>query len=302
VSPPLNSLPEPPRWPAEKLTRFSRIAVIESARNPRPETTESKVFQQLFCLLALLPLHEIDCPRVATPLLNTGRQKAKPESLYPAMLKAIGNGFRYAPELRKLVIFDLKRDALEHLSGEIHAKLNRSTLQRERLRFNKDDQKWLTELRNTLHSFHERHPHVVNTPEVKGYLVTIERQLDDTDVTLVTLAITARKLLEALVFARLGGRGRGMSLYQQIRLLSRDVSAWSTCAMHTVRTFGNWMGHASPEIESDSLPKREVQRDDMLLMLYSLQRVLNDYPWPIAPTSSLYFKRNQRAGKPQTLT
>lgn len=99
---------------------------------------------------------------------------------------------------------------------------------------------------------------------------------------------------------RLRGRGRGLSLFQQINLLSRDVSvsAWSASAMHTVRTFGNWMGHAPPGDDTDALPERGVEPSDMLLMLYALQRVLSDYPWPIGPKPKPYLKRLQAKPSP----
>lgn len=281
VSHPLEKLKSPPSWPGQSSTRFRRLAVIESPREPKEEATEKTVFKQLFCLLALMPLHGIDCQSVATPLLNTGRQKAKPEQLYPAMIRAVDNGFRHVPDLRKLVIFDLKREPLDLLCSQIDEKLGRNSLQR--ISLSKDHQKQLKNLLLTVQSFQEQHPDVASIPELRGYFTTIIQQLSGREVTLVTLAITARKLLEALVAKRLGGRGRGLSLYQQINLLSRDVSisAWSASAMHTVRTFGNWMGHAPPSDDTDAMPKRGVEPSDMLLMLYALQRVLSDFPWLI---------------------
>jgi hypothetical protein len=72
-----------------------------------------------------------------------------------------------------------------------------------------------------------------------------------------------------------------MNLYGMINLLASDVSSWSLNAMHTVRIFGNWMGHASTDREPDQPPTSPVCHDDMLTMLLSLQRVLEDYPWPL---------------------
>jgi hypothetical protein len=192
VSQPLDKLKSPPYWPEESNTRFKRLAVVESLREPKEEATEKTVFRQLFCLLALMPLHGIECSSVATPLLNTGRQMAKPDQLYPAMLRAVGNGFRHVPDLRKLVIFDLKREPLDKLCSQIDEKLGRSSFQR--ISLTKDHQEQLRKLLQTLDNFQDKHGDVVQDPDLRGYFTTIIQQLSGKEVTLVTLAITGRKL------------------------------------------------------------------------------------------------------------
>jgi hypothetical protein len=132
---------------------------------------------------------------------------------------------------------------------------------------------------------------VMQDSRAEQMLAEIEHQLRSPDITLVTLGITARKLLEALVARRLHGRGKGLGLYAMINLLQPDISAWSSNAMHTVRIFGNWMGHATTDGEPDQLPTSTVRHDDMLAMLLSLQRVLDDYPWPLRVRRAVPKKR-----------
>lgn len=281
ITPDLESLPSKPCWPDGSRTRFKRLAVIETPDGAQQEDNERPVFQQMFCLLALLPMHSIECNSVATPLLNTGRQKAKPKELYPAMIRAIGGGFRHVPDLQQLVIFDLKRETLEELSKEIDQALDRSPLQRERLRIREENQDQIDRLLVNLQRFRMVQKEVMQDKEVEQIIAGIEHQLLSPDITLVTLAISARKLLESLVARRLRGRGKGMSLYGMINLLAPDVSSWSLNAIHTVRIFGNWMGHVSTDREPDQPPRSPVCHADMLTMLLSLQRVLEDYPWPL---------------------
>ena len=281
ITPDLESLPSKPCWPDGSRTRFKRLAVIETPDGAQQEDNERPVFQQMFCLLALLPMHSIECNSVATPLLNTGRQKAKPKELYPAMIRAIGGGFRHVPDLQQLVIFDLKRETLEELSKEIDQALNRSPLQRERLRIREENQDLIDRLLVSLQRFRMDQKEAMQDKEVEQIIAGIEHQLLSPDITLVTLAISARKLLESLVARRLRGRGKGMSLYGMINLLAPDVSSWSLNAIHTVRIFGNWMGHVSTDREPDQPPRSPVCHADMLTMLLSLQRVLEDYPWPL---------------------
>ena len=116
--------------------------------------------------------------------------------------------------------------------------------------------------------------------EVTDNLSILMDEIESNQVTPVTLGISARKLLEALVQKRLAGKGADQSLFQQVRMLGNGISAWSVNAIHTVRTFGNWMGHATPEVEVEPIPRKEVEHEDMIVMLLALQRVLDDYPWP----------------------
>ena len=291
ITPDLESLHTKPRWPDGSRPRFKRLAVIETPDGAQQEDIERPVFQQMFCLLALLPMHGIQCNSVATPLLNTGRQKAKPKDLYPALIQAVGSGFRHVPDLQQLVIFDLKRENLEELSKEIDQALDRSPLQRERLRIREENQDLIDRLLSSLYKFKIVQIEAMQDPEIEQFIAGIEHQLRSPDITLVTLGINARKLLEKLVARRLRGRCHGMNLYGMITLLAPDISAWSLNAIHTVRIFGNWMGHASEEIEPDQLPKTPVFHDDMLTMLLAFQRVLEDYPWARKARKAVPIKR-----------
>ena len=207
------------------------------------------------------------------------------------MIQAVGSGFRHVPDLQQLVIFDLKRENLEELSKEIDQALDRSPLQRERLRIREENQDLIDRLLSSLYKFEIEQVEAMQDPEIEQFIAGIEHQLRSPDITLVTLGINARKLLEKLVARRLRGRCHGMNLYGMITLLAPDISAWSLNAIHTVRIFGNWMGHASEEIEPDQLPKTPVCHDDMLTMLLAFQRVLEDYPWARKARKAVPIKR-----------
>jgi hypothetical protein len=56
------------------------------------------------------------------------------------------------------------------------------------------------------------------------------------------------------------------------------------------------MGHASTDKEPDQPPKNPVCHDDMLTMLLSLQRVLDDYPWPLKARKVIPSKRMRSKG------
>lgn len=299
ISPPLGQLSSSSRSSSGRCFTFRRLAVVESPDNPAEER-EGLVFQQMFRLLALLPLHGVPCSSVVTPLLNTGRQGELPDALFPAILDAVDSNFRYVPDLRRLVFVDLKGDALQRLCDQIDTQLHRTPLQKKVLSLNAEYTPLLQRLLTKLQDFQRREETAMADEAVADNLAILIDELNGEHVTPVTLGMSARKLLEVLVKKRLNGRGSDQSLFQQVKLLGSDINTWSTSAIHTVRAFGNWMGHATPDVESEVIPRKDVDHDDMLAMLLALQRVLDDYPWPgrlQSPRRSKRRSRNRRYRK-----
>ena len=266
VSPPLS-----PPWPQGSNTRFRRIAVVESPREATGTTNDSTVwpaFNQLFCLLALLPLHGIHCPTVATPLLSAGNQGVEPERLFPALLDRCRDGFRHVPDLERLILFDRQRPALEQLATRIDQELHRFPVERQLLQLEAavlPTQSLLMVLRG----FSKLHPQL----DVDGDISELLYQLSDLETTAVALGLHGRRLIERLVRQRLGWRSG--TLYQGLQALNtQQLDPWLISCLHQVRVFGNWMGHPSR-----SGNRRAVTLTDVIAMLAALQRVLEAYPW-----------------------
>lgn len=254
--------------PRGSTSRFRRIAVIESPAEGIPPKQSWPAFQQLFSLLALLPLQGIDCPVVAVPLLSAGNQGIAPERLFPALLERCRDGFRHVPDLERLIVFDRQQAALAALAAEIDTELGRFPSERELLRF-PEPTVLPAELLAILGGFHRRHPHI----KAGADLAELQHLLGGLESTAVSLGFHSRRLVEHLVRQRLGWR-RG-TLYSGIQSLSREgVSPWIISCLHQVRVFGNWMGHPSPPGQ-----RRAVTLTDVGAMLMALQRLLEDYPW-----------------------
>ena len=275
ISPPLRSLSKPARWPAGSDTRFLRLGVIESpagmaSADPAGCPTSWPAFQQLFSLLALLPLQGIDCPVVAVPLLSAGNQGIAAERLFPALLERCRDGFRHVPDLERLIIFDRQQAPLEALAQRIDAELGRYPSARELLRLPETGGSFL-ELLAILEGFCRRHPDT----EVSQDVAELRHLLGGLETTAVALGLHGRRLVERLVRQRLGWRSRSFSLYQGIQALNRqELDPWIISCLHQVRVFGNWMGHPSRTGQ-----RRAVALTDVTAMLAALQRVLEDYPW-----------------------
>ena len=89
-------------WPEEatSFSRFRRIAVIEgSIEWSEDDLLPWPPFNRLFSLLALLPMRQIACAIVATPLLGSGNQGLEVVAHYPDLLNAYHQAFRHVPEL-----------------------------------------------------------------------------------------------------------------------------------------------------------------------------------------------------------
>jgi len=270
ISPPLDQIGGGIRWSEATRTRFSRIAVVESPHQPVGDAIEPwPVFQQLFSLLALLPLQGIQCPVVATPLLSAGNQQVAPRRLFPALLASCRSGFRHVPDLERLIVFDRQQEPLQWLATQIDVELGRNPADRQRITL--DGIEALREgLLGVLAGFGRLHPQLANEVD----LHELQHLIADGQVSPVALGLHSRRLVELLVRHKLGWR-RG-TLYQGLQSLQRaDINPWILSCLHQVRVFGNWMGHPSP-------PDRQqaVSSVDITTMMASLQRVLECYPWP----------------------
>jgi hypothetical protein len=265
ISPPLAITIQ---WHGGSRTRFRRVAVIESPTQPAPSDEGWPAFQQLFSLLALLPVQGIDCPVVAAPLLSAGNQGIAPDRLFPALLERCRDGFRHVPDLERLIVFDRQRQPLEELAARIDAELGRLPGERELLRF-ADPAHLPAGLLSALEGFHRQHPQI----EAGADLAELQHLLGGLETTAVALGFHGRRLAERLVRERLGWRHG--TLYNGIQALSRQgLDPWIVSCLHQVRVFGNWMGHPSPPGR-----RRAVTLTDVSAMLLALQRLLEDYPW-----------------------
>ena len=295
ITPDLETLPDPPQWPAHSLTRFRRLAVVETAPDHIQQDDECPVFQQLYSFLALLPLYGIKAHTVACPLLNTGRQQADPNQVYPALIRGVRENFRHLPELNRLLIFDLREQDLRLLGREIDRVLDRPAVQSHFLKLSLEEFPQVRDVMVSMRNLLER-PDIQASPSIKADVELILRELSGDAITLVTLGVTARALIEGLVNLRMGNRGASLKLFAKINMMKRDISSWSLSALHSVRAFGNWMAHCKNDRQTDqddNMPTRQVKMADMMAMLLALQRVVDDYPWRIQGSTSIPIKTRQ---------
>jgi len=283
VSDELDTDDAPIAWPQGSETRFRRLAVIESPRRDSPHAAGSSgsetipVFEKMFRLLALLPLHGIPCRSVATPLLNAGQQRAGLAQLIPGMIQGVRVGFDHVPELKELVIFDISSDKISVVREAMHGHFH-STQEASELVLTQEQRVFSKEIVTSLKKFRKR----LNTSDdAKMYAKDILDQLDnDHDkINLVAIGISARKLIEYLVCLRTKGLGADVSLFRRINYLDGSINPWTINALHTVRIFGNWMGHAEFQyFEERNRPPARITPYHLSSMLLAL-RCAVDEPW-----------------------
>ncbi|MCS5698224.1 hypothetical protein NZK32_04105 [Cyanobium sp. FGCU-52] len=286
ISEDLTSKEAPVRWKQDR-SRFKRLVVIESPRidsttAPQPPLEEGiPVFQQMFRMLALLKLHGIDCHTVATPLLNTGRQGAELQPLIAGLLRSMRMGFENVPELRNLVIFDLKEEAIEELKTAINEHLRRPEIQTEVITL--DDLGFDPKpLKEQLEGLLKRQTLKGSGPDLRATIGDIIQQLDSGKLQLAALGIAARKLVEVLVTIKTSESvPHADNLFKRINYLESSISAWIANGLHGVRIFGNWVAHVNVQEVGEVVlvPSRPVRPDDLAIMLRQLHCVLESYPW-----------------------
>lgn len=150
--------------------------MLESPQVPLEER-DGLIFQQLFRLLALLPLRGIHCNRVATPLLNIGEHKEHPEALYPAILDAIDNGFRHVTDSQRFIIFDLEEESLQSLCTQINETLRGSPLQQEALTIKDKDSETLSDLSKKLGRFQRKDANSIKSKEIGNGLAVLSGEI-----------------------------------------------------------------------------------------------------------------------------
>jgi hypothetical protein len=299
VSEELDTPEAPIAWPQGSTTRFRRLAVIESPR-PQPDRPGDAaagetipVFEKMFRLLALLPLHQVPCQSVATPLLNAGQQQARLQQLIPGLIQGVRVGFENVPELKELVIFDIKEQAIDDLREAMLVHFH-STPKASELRPNAEQRIQFREIAEKLQSFKER-PDTSET--AKTIAQDILAELDDKQkkVNLVAIGISARKLIEYLVGARTRGMSSEVNLFRRINYLEGSINPWTINALHTVRIFGNWMGHAEfQHFEERDQPPPRISIYHLMAMLLALRCVVAE-PWWKKEKLAIPIKRSRPA-------
>ena len=300
VSLDLESLPIKPHWPTDSKTRFRRLVVVETPEPSAGITNKGLAFQQLFRLLALMPLHDIEYNSVCTPLLTTGQQQQLPADLFPAVLNAVENGFCHLPDLNRFLIIDLKKEALQSLSEQIDDRLHRTDLQKMVLSIDKRYKPLINRLMKSIKSFQDKNQRFLDKEDqITQSLAVWHDELKAQQVTPVTLGSSARVFLEALLQKHLGAEQRFQSPYQMVKRLQNEtmISSWSANALHTIRIFGNWMCHAQPTVEVEEKHLQPVNEDDIMIILLALRRVLDDYPWPARKRTPVIKRRKKRSQK-----
>jgi hypothetical protein len=250
-------------------TAFQRLAVLEDPLfSTEASWTPWPTFRQLFCLLAILPLHGLHCPVVAMSLAGLCDGSREAQAIFEDLLECVRNGFRHVPDLERLILFDEEPDALELLADRIDTELGRNVSDRQLLTM-PHSEALIAELSAQLSVFSSR----CGIDSISSDVNELQHLLAATSITPVALGMHCRRLVERLVRHQLGGRSIG--LYRGLRCLAEQgVNPWAISCLHQVRVFGNWMGHPSePE------HRQTVTELDLIATLTALHRGLEAFPW-----------------------
>lgn len=260
---------------ANTRTRFRRLAIIESPRDEDSLQEEWPAFNQLFCLLALLPLSGIHCPSVASPLLSAGNHGIKPNLLFPPLLARRRDRLKHLPDLERLVIFDRNHSYIRQLAEHVNKEAKRNKSYTADLTVDDNDLN-LKALRQSLMAL-AKLPGGINTENIQK----IDQQLSEGVIRPVVLGTFIRRLVENLAQVALGSTSSRPSLNLELKALSHEYGCdpWIMSCLHQIRVYGNWMVHEQPLRQGSRASSRTVMKEDVVMVLMALQRALDAYPW-----------------------
>jgi hypothetical protein len=295
VSEELRLPPAESSHPSHLQTRFRRLAVIESPREDHDNNRDWPAFNQLFCLLALLPLNGIQCQSVASPLLSAGNHGVAPERLIPALMERCRDRLRHLPDLERLVIFDRNYKAAKLLADHIDQEASRSESYTTQIIIKENDLN-IEGLKKCLVNLAKRKGDI-NAENINN----IYLQLQDGTINPVVLGTYLRRLIENLM--RITLQQQSAKLHRDLQSLSQlnDGDSWIISCLHLIRVYCNWMVHdQTPLAGSRALP-RAVLKEDVVMVLMALHRALKAYPWIPAHrkrTRTLYPDPCRKLNKP----
>ena len=261
-------------WPSDSSTRFRRLAIIESPPEGYPDRADWPAFNQLFCLLALLPLNGINCCSVASPLLSAGNHGIDPQRVFPSLMARCRDRLRHLPDLERLVIFDRNREAIKRLAEHIDHEARRSKSYTEEITIESSDFD-VNGLKKCLVDLTKGQQDGINTENIND----IYRQLNDRKIQPVVLGTYLRRLIENLI--RVSLKGQATTLYQGLQILANeaDGDSWLISCLHQVRVYSNWMVHDQTPLSASRALPRTVLKEDVVMVLMALHRALKSYPW-----------------------
>ena len=273
VSEELTTLNTQANNPAHPQTRFKRLAVIESPRDGHDDRCDWPAFNQLFCLLALLPLNGIQCQSVASPLLSAGNHGVDPQRLIPTLMERCRDRLRHLPDLERLVIFDRNYEAAKLIADHIDHEARRSESYTAQIIIESSDLD-VEGLKKCLANLAKRKGGI-NAENINN----IYLQLKEGTIKPVVLGTYLRRLIENLM--RITLQQQSAKLHHDLHSLSQrtDGDSWIISCLHQIRVYCNWMVHdQTPLAGSRTLP-RAVLKEDVVMVLMALHRALKAYPW-----------------------
>ena len=274
VSEPLSGPSGEPRWPHGSRTRFQRLAIIESPREQDSGLGDWPAFNQLFSLLALLPLNGIQCRSVASPLLSAGNHGIAPARLMPALTERCRDRLRHLPDLERLVIFDRNKEAARLLAERINKDAKRSESQTTDIQLKPGDLD-IKSLSEQLKGLASRPEQGINQENIHEILL----QLSTGVIKPVPLGSFLRRLTENLL--RISLKRERVGIHEGLSVLkaTEDCDTWVISCLHQIRVYANLMVHDNTPLVRSKARQHEVLKEDVLMVLMALHRALKSYPW-----------------------
>ena len=256
-------------WLSEKLSGhpFKFIACLEMRGADGSHLPVEEAARNLYGLLMVAQLHDLEVRSVAMPLLGTGNQGIDPAEVLPGLMDMTRKMLHASPILERVVFMAFDPEALARIDSAMNSSLMRTDAEVQALPPGGLPEAVRSELLNTLRRLHGSIFEMKDSAELVTHLID---KLDGGGARWFEIASLGRRLCECLVLDLTEQEQTASLLHSLQGLPDLGFARWFVNYLHTLRIFGNVASHIST---SSATRPADVDADDFLSLLFCLNRV-----------------------------
>jgi hypothetical protein len=247
-----------------------RILCIEGIKTSIEEKGGSEeALSNLFGTLALISHKNVNCSKIAMPLLGTGYQGNKIENVLPVLVEKAIHTLINVSSIHTIYFVEIDEKRVRLIDDTINAHLRRDY---DKLESVFDDEALVFLFEGVISKLLQIKSSN-NRLSKSNTLNNLISKISSKDLKFYELGILSRKTVEILVKEISGlPSSKEYTLIDHINeLRSKKVANWMITYMHTLRAFGNSVAHEEME---ETFPNH-MEKADIFVFAHSFSRFLD---------------------------
>jgi hypothetical protein len=259
----------PVRLWASSKTGSQGIRAVMCVHIPFGSGNVDRIIKRVFLALPILAERGLRLDTVSLPMLGAGGHGLNPADFVHALIEAAQEAFYSLEPIKRICFVEIDHDRAETISHAMDTVLNRVQVVLARGQIVDALRKEVEDRIGRLEKL---------DPNIGKVLADLRGALREARSTFIGTA--GRKVREYVIGSILNGRVH-ITRDEEFRgLTQKHVADWIISYLNLLRTFGN---HSVHEIKSDIQRPPEIDTQDITLLLFTIQRVLDFWiSWMIA--------------------